>query len=424
MALILTSVIFLVTYTLIVTEKIPRAVAASFGAALLVLLGILTQETAIHHIDWNTLGLLIGMMIIVDLTKRSGVFGFLAIWVAKKVKGDPLRLLIALSLLTAILSAFLDNVTTVLLIVPVALAITETLKIPPIPFLLTQILASNIGGTATLIGDPPNIMISGPAKLSFGDFIVHLTPIALVVLIATLLGFYWVYRKQLTTDEASKAQLLQQNELDYIKDWKLLKISLTVLGFTILGFIFHSIIHVESATIALTGAMVLMILSHEEPEEVFLAIEWPTIFFFAGLFILVGGLVEVGILDRLATWSLGLTGGNPVFMAMLILWISAIASAFVDNIPFVATMIPLIQKLGDLGSLGPAEIQPLWWALALGACLGGNGTLVGASANVIVAGIAEKYGYPISYKQFFKVGFPFMLLSIVISSGYILLRYY
>lgn len=424
MTLILTSVIFFVTYAFIVLEKIPRAVAAASGAALLVLFGVLSQEAAIHHIDWNTLGLLIGMMIIVDITRRSGVFGFLAIWVAKMVEGNPVKLLLALSLLTAVLSAFLDNVTTVLLIVPVAIAIADTLKIQPMPFLLTQILASNIGGTATLIGDPPNIMISGPAGLSFGDFILNLVPVVIIVLAVTLLGFYWVFRRDLTTDQASIAKLMQQNELEYIKDWALLKKSLIVLGLTILGFILHSVLHVESATIALTGAMLLMILSHEEPEEVFLGIEWPTIFFFAGLFILVGGLVEVGILDHVANWSLGLTGGDPLMMAMLILWISAIFSAFVDNIPFVATMIPLIQKLGDIGGLAPNELQPLWWALALGACLGGNGTLVGASANVIVAGIAEKNGYPISYKGYLKIGFPFMIVSIIISTVYILLRYY
>ena len=424
MTLILTCVIFLVTYAFIVLEKIPRAVAAASGAALLVLFGVLSQETAIHHIDWNTLGLLIGMMIIVDITRRSGVFGFLAIWVAKKVEGNPIKLLLALSLLTAILSAFLDNVTTVLLIVPVAIAIADTLKIHPTPFLLTQILASNIGGTATLIGDPPNIMISGPAGLSFGDFIINLAPPVIIILAVTLLGFYFVYRRELTTDQESIEELMKQNELEYIKDWALLKKSLLVLGLTILGFILHSVLHVESATIALTGAMLLLILSHEDPEEVFLAIEWPTIFFFAGLFILVGGLVEVGVLDRVANWSLSLTGGDPLLMAMLILWISAIFSAFVDNIPFVATMIPLIQKLGALGDFGPEEIKPLWWALALGACLGGNGTLVGASANVIVAGIAEKNGYPITYKQFLKIGFPFMIVSVIIATGYILLRYY
>ena len=424
MVTILTGIVFLATYALIVTEKIPRAVAAAAGASVLVLFGVLSQETAIHHIDWNTLGLLIGMMIIVDLTKRSGVFGFLAIWVAKNVKADPVKLMLALSALTAVLSAFLDNVTTVLLVVPVTLAITDTLKLNPIPLLLTQIMASNIGGTATLIGDPPNIMIAGPAGLSFGDFLINLAPAAIIILFVTLYFFYLIYRKQLHTTEEAKADLMQQNEWEEIKDWRLLKRSLFVLALTILGFALHSIIHVETAAIALSGAMLLMILAHEEPEEVFLAIEWPTIFFFAGLFVLVGGLVEVGILDRLAQISLDLTGGNLMTMALLILWLSAISSAFVDNIPFVATMIPLIQKVAAMGGLGPEAVEPLWWALALGACLGGNGTIVGASANVIVAGIAEKNGYRISYMQYLKNGFPLMILSIIISTGYILLRYY
>ncbi|RJE48799.1 MULTISPECIES: ArsB/NhaD family transporter [unclassified Dehalobacter] len=424
MTLILTLVIFVATYALIVTEKIPRAVTAALGACLLILLGVFPQKTAVEHIDWNTLGLLIGMMIIVDLTRRSGVFGFLAIWVAKKVKGNPIRLLISLAILTAILSAFLDNVTTVLLIVPVSIVIAETLKLNPMPFLITQILASNIGGTATLIGDPPNIMIAGPAELTFMDFMVNLTPVTIVILAVTLLGFYFLYRKKLKTDQESIALLLSQNEYDYIKDWAQLKRSLAVLALTIVGFMLHAVIHVETATIALAGGMLLMVLSREEPEEVFLAIEWPTIFFFTGLFVLVGGLVEVGVLDKIAEWSLGLTGGVPVVMAMLIVWLSAIFSAFVDNIPFVATMIPLIQKIGVLGGLTPEQLQPLWWSLALGACLGGNGTIVGASANVIVSGIAEKNGYPISYKKYFLIGFPFMLLSIVIASAYILLRYY
>lgn len=424
MTLILTLVIFVATYALIVTEKIPRAVAAALGACLLILLGVFPQETAVEHIDWNTLGLLIGMMIIVDLTRRSGVFSFLAIWVAKKVKGNPIRLLISLAILTAILSAFLDNVTTVLLVVPVSIVIAETLKLNPIPFLITQILASNIGGTATLIGDPPNIMIAGPAELTFMDFMVNLAPVAIVILAVTLLGFYFLYRQKLKTDKESITLLLSQNEYDYIKDWAQLKRSLAVLSLTIVGFMLHAVIHVETATIALAGGMLLMVLSHEEPEEVFLAIEWPTIFFFTGLFVLVGGLVEVGVLDKVAEWSLGLTGGVPVVMAMLIVWLSAIFSAFVDNIPFVATMIPLIQKIGVLGGLTPEQLQPLWWSLALGACLGGNGTIVGASANVIVSGIAEKNGYTISYKKYFLIAFPFMLLSIVIASAYILLRYY
>ena len=424
MSIVLAIGIFLFSYFFIITEKIPRSIVAVFGATLLIVFGVLDQETAIHHIDWNTLGLLIGMMVIVDLTRRSGIFTFLAIWVSKKVKGDPLLLMLSLSLLTALLSALLDNVTTVLLIVPVAISIADQLEVDPIPFLFSQIIMSNIGGTATLIGDPPNIIIAGQTGLSFMDFIINLTPIVLVIIAVTLYIFYLMYRKKLVTKEEFKAKLMTQNEWDHIKDYALLKKSLLVLSVVILAFTLHSVLHLQTATIALSGAMLLMIWTHEEPEEVFLAIEWPTLFFFAGLFVLVGGLIEVGVLDRLAEWSMGLTQGDPLLMAMLILFISAILSSFLDNIPFVATMIPLIQKLSELSQFSPEQTQPLWWALALGACLGGNGTIVGASANLIVAGIAEKNGIKIHYMQFLKVGLPLMIVSIVISAVYLLLRYY
>lgn len=416
--------LFIFSYFFIITEKIPRAVSAVFGASLLIISGVLTQAKAIHYIDWNTLGLLIGMMIIVDLTRRSGIFTFLAIWVSKKVKGDPLLLMLSLSLLTALLSALLDNVTTVLLIVPVALSIADQLEVDPLPFLFSQILMSNIGGTATLIGDPPNIMIAGQTHLSFMNFIVNLTPVILIIVIVTLYIFYLLYRHKLVTKEHLKTKLMLQNEWDHIKDFALLRKSLAILGFVILAFSLHSVLHLETATIALSGAMLLMIWTHEEPEDVFLSIEWPTLFFFAGLFVLVGGLIEVGVLDRLAVWSMSMTQGDPLLMTMLILFISALLSSFLDNIPFVATMIPLIQKLALLSQFTPAQTQPLWWALALGACLGGNGTLVGASANLIVAGIAEKSGIKIRYIQFLKVGFPIMILSVLISAGYLVLRYY
>ena len=346
--------IFLFSYLFIISEKVPRAVIAVFGATLLIMTGVLTQEKAIHHIDWNTLGLLIGMMVIVDLTRRSGIFTFLAIWISKKVKGDPLLLMLALSLLTAFLSALLDNVTTVLLIVPVTLSIADQLEVDPIPFLFSQIIMSNIGGTATLIGDPPNIIIAGQTGLSFMDFIINLTPVILVIIIVTLYLLYLIYRRKLVTKEELKAKLMVQNEWDHIKDFVLLKKSLIVLGLVISGFSLHSILHLETATIALSGAMLLMIWVHEEPEEIFLAIEWPTLFFFAGLFVLVGGLIEVGVLDRLAEWSMGLTMGDPLLMAMLIIFISAILSSLLDNIPFVATMIPLIQKLAVLSQFTPA----------------------------------------------------------------------
>lgn len=417
--------IFLLTYFFIITEKIQRTIVAVLGASLLIILGIVTQEKALHYIDWNTLGLLIGMMIIVELIRRSGFFAFLAIWVSKKINGDPLLLMLAFSLLTALLSALLDNVTTVLFIVPVAYSISEQLEVNPLPFLFSQIIMSNIGGTATLIGDPPNIMIAGQAGLSFMDFLLNLTPIVLIILIVTLCIFYLIYRRSLVTQEKLKAKLMAQNEYDQIKDYDLLKKSLLILGLVILGFSLHSLLHLETATIALSGAMLLMLWSHEEPAEIFLVMEWPTLFFFAGLFVLVGGLIEVGVLDRLAMWSMSLTHGDPLFMTMLILFISALFSSFLDNIPYVATMIPMIQKFALLAQLTPAQTQPLWWALSLGACLGGNGTLVGASANLIVAGIAEKSGnLKIRYLHFLKVGFPLMILSIVLSAVYLLIRYF
>ncbi|GAV21824.1 SLC13 family permease [Carboxydothermus pertinax] len=416
--------VFLATYALIISEKLHRAIAALLGGTLLIVLGIVTQKEAIHHIDWNTLGLLIGMMIIVGITRKTGVFQYLAVKAVKWAKGEPIYILIALATVTAFLSAFLDNVTTVLLIVPVTFTITDRLKVNPIPFLISQVLASNIGGTATLIGDPPNIMIGSQTHLDFLDFLKNLTPVIIVIHIVTMFLFYLIYHKEFKVPGELKKKLLELNELDEIKDFALLKKSLFVLGLVILGFILHGVLGLESATIALFGAALLLTITGDEPEEVLLTVEWPSIFFFLGLFIVVGGLVETGVIDRVARWSLEATRGNFTLTGMLILWLSAIASAFVDNIPFVATMIPLIQKMGALAHMTPQALEPLWWALSLGACLGGNGTVIGASANVIVAGLAEKNGYPISFIGFLKIAFPLMLVSIIISMGYLLLFYF
>ncbi|ABB14921.1 SLC13 family permease [Carboxydothermus hydrogenoformans] len=416
--------VFFATYTLIISEKLHRAIAALLGGTLLIVLGVLSQEKAIHHIDWNTLGLLIGMMIIVGITKKTGVFQYLAVKAVKWAKGEPVYILIALATVTAFLSAFLDNVTTVLLIVPVTFTITDRLGINPIPFLISQVLASNIGGTATLIGDPPNIMIGSQTHLDFLDFLKNLTPVIIVIHIVTMFLFYLIYYKEFKVPGELKKKLLELNELDEIKDFALLKKSLFVLGLVILGFILHGALGLESATIALFGAALLLTITRDEPEEVLLTVEWPSIFFFLGLFIVVGGLVETGVIDRVARWSLEATKGNFTLTGMLILWLSAITSAFVDNIPFVATMIPLIQKMGALAGMTPQALEPLWWALSLGACLGGNGTIIGASANVIVAGLAEKNGYPISFISFMKLAFPLMLVSVVISMVYLLLFYF
>lgn len=419
---ILAIAIFLIAYALIISEKIHRTIVAMIGGALMVILGIVSQETAIHHIDFNTLGLLIGMMIIVNITAETGLFKFVAIWAAKKAKGRPLAILLVLMLLTAIGSAFLDNVTTVLLMVPVTFSITRQLRVNPIPFLITQIIASNVGGTATLIGDPPNIMIGSAVKeLTFMAFIQNLMPIALLILVILIPIFILLFRKQIKTTPELMQSIMDLDEKELLTDRKLLIKCLTVLGLTIIGFFIHQLVHIESATVALAGAFLLLLLTGEHMlEEAFAKVEWPTIFFFIGLFILVGGLIETGVIATLAEKAVALTGGNVTSTSMLILWLSAIASAFIDNIPFVATMIPMIQ---DMGSMGVSNLEPLWWSLALGACLGGNGTLIGASANLIVAGMAAKEGYTLKFTTFMKYGFPIMILSVILASGYVYLRY-
>lgn len=413
--------IFLVVYTLIIIEKIHRTIIVVVGATAVIALGLITQEEAISAIDFNTIGLLVGMMIIVGITRRSGVFEYLAIQSAKLAGGRPLVILTALAVITAVLSAFLDNVTTVLLIVPVTYTITDRLGISPIPFLFTEILSSNIGGTATLIGDPPNIMIGSATGLGFMDFLINLSLPVLLILSITVAVLLLFYRKNLQTSNEYIESILQLDAKDYIKEWAILKKSLFVLGLTILGFLLHQALHLESATVALLGAAVLMLLTAEEPEETLLAVEWPTIFFFIGLFVLVGSLEVNGVIDYIAHKSLQYTGNSVPATGMLVLWLSAIGSAFMDNIPFVATMIPLLQTISCMTNL---PMESIWWSLALGSCLGGNGTLIGASANVIVAGIAERYGSPFKFVDYLKVGFPLMILSILISSVYLFLFYW
>ncbi|MFC0213485.1 ArsB/NhaD family transporter [Paenibacillus chartarius] len=414
--------IFLLTYGMIIAEKVHRTIVAMIGGVLMVVLGIIDQESALHHIDFNTLGLLVGMMIIVSITAETGLFKYLAMISAKKAGGDPVRIMLYLALITAVGSAFLDNVTTVLLMVPVTLSITRQLQVPPVPYLITQILASNIGGTATLIGDPPNIMIGSAVKeLTFMAFIYNLAPFVVVLMAVILPIFVLLFRKQIQTTPELKQSIMAVDEKALITDRKLLIKSLSVLGLTVIGFFLHQLLHLESATVALAGGFLLLLLTGEHAmEEAFTKVEWTTIFFFVGLFVLVGGLVETGVISKLAAQAIELTGGNPAATSMLILWLSAIASAFLDNIPFVATMIPMIQEMGNMGV---SNLEPLWWSLALGACLGGNGTLIGASANLIVAGMSAKEGYPIRFVTFMKYGFPLMLLSIGMATVYIYLRY-
>ncbi|WP_113660449.1 ArsB/NhaD family transporter [Thermoflavimicrobium daqui] len=426
---ILAILIFIVIYTFIITEKFNRAILALIGASSMVIIGIIDIEKAFtHYIEWETITLLIGMMILVGITNKTGIFQYLAVKTAKISKGNPIRILISLSLLTAVASAFLDNVTTVLLIVPVTLSITKMLEVNPIPFLISEILASNIGGTATLIGDPPNIMIGSENKhLTFNAFLFNLAPIVIVILVITLFLLYLIYRRKLRVEEHKMQRVMELDEKEYIQDAVLLKKSLFILAFTIVGFILHSIIHIEASVIAITGATLLMLfgLKSEEVDDAFQSVEWVTIFFFAGLFTLVGGLQEVGVIKYLASQLLDITNGNIPFAAILILWGSGIASAFIDNIPFVATMIPLINDMAaHLGlSIDSPQINALWWSLALGACLGGNGTIIGASANVVVADLAAKNGQSLGYIEYLKIAAPLTLLALLISHIYVYLRY-
>lgn len=410
-------ILFLIVYGIIISEKIHRTIIALFGAALLLVLGILAQSEAIGCIDFNTIGLLTGMMIIVGITRKSGIFEYMAIKAANLAKGEPVKILIALSVVTAVASALLDNVTTVLLMVPVTISICKALEINPVPVFITEIMASNIGGTATLIGDPPNIMIGSAAPLGFMDFVINLTPVVIVIFIVTIFLLKLIFKDQLKTSEENKAKIRAMNPIDAIKDRVILKKSLSVIGLVIIGFVTHQYLGLESATIALSGAALLLLLTRENPDEILHTVEWTTLFFFIGLFILVGGLEKVGIIESMARQAVALTHGNLTATTILILWFSAIASAFVDNIPFVATFIPLIKEIGAISHM---SIAPLWWALSLGACLGGNGTIVGASANVIVSGMSAREGHPITFLGYMKIAFPLMLVSIAISTIYLL----
>jgi Na+/H+ antiporter NhaD/arsenite permease-like protein len=424
--------LFLLTYALILTERLNRAVVALSAACLMILGGVLTQQAAFEGVDFNTLGLLTGMMVIVGITKNSGVFQYLAIWAAKRVNAEPWGILVMLVLVTAVLSALLDNVTTVLLIVPVTLLITDALKLNAYPYLFAEIFASNIGGTATLIGDPPNIMIGSAVGLSFNDFLFNLAPIALVILVAMLIPFYLIWGRGLTATQERRQKVMNYRERDAISDTRLLRQSLFVLALVLAGFILGHDVGLQPATVAMSGAALLLILDNlprsadkqsSAVHKAFCEVEWVTIFFFIGLFIVVYGLESTGLLEMLAREVVELTGGDRAVTAIAIMWVSAVASAIVDNIPFVATMIPLIESME--ASFGGAEqLMPIWWALALGSCLGGNGSLVGASANLIVAGFAERSGQAIRFLPFMLMAFPLMLLSILVSSVYLLLRYF
>jgi len=416
------AVIFLVCYALIITEKINRTVIALCGAIVMIILGIVDFHLSYTvHIHWETIFLLLGMMILVGVTNRSGAFNYIAIRTAQSAKGNPVKILTRLAILTAIGSAFIDNVTTVLLIAPISIAIANTLRINPTPFLITEILICNIGGASTLVGDPPNIMIGVAAGLSFNDFFIHITPIIIVLVFITIVFLKRYFAKHLHVDEQYKRKLMETNPKDYISDSALAKKSLFVFILTVLGFFTHQLFHLEPAVVALSGGTLLLLIGTKEKdlEAVFHSVEWLTIFFFAGLFVLVGGLVETGIIPMLATWMIQITGGNLVSTSFILLWGAGLASAFVDNIPLVATMIPLVQDMAAQLALAPVEVYTLWWSLAIGACLGGNGTLIASSANLLVASVAAREGTPISFIDFLKVSVPVTLITLAIGTVYV-----
>ncbi|MDC8447799.1 MAG: ArsB/NhaD family transporter [Nitrospira sp.] len=438
-SLTLALLIFVVCYVLIMTERLHKTIVALFGSALMISLGVVSQEEAFYShefgVDYNVVFLLIGMMVIVNIVRETGLFEVLAIWAAQRADARPFRLLVLLAVLTAALSAMLDNVTTVLLMAPVTLAIAKRLELNPIAFLMTEALASNIGGTATLVGDPPNIMIASKAELGYLDFLIVLGPIVVIIMVVFLTVLWLIFGRTMTVAPHLREAVLALSSREFVPDDAFLRRCLFLLAVVNVGFCVHSFVHLEPATIALLGASLFMVIGHarrkpEDTEELtYLAeVEWKTIFFFIGLFILVGGLVKVGVIRYLADQLVTVTRGNLTGSTMAVLWGSAILSAAVDNIPYVAAMNPLIVDLAR--SLHPEmtdyvalvhqpDIIPLWWALALGACLGGNGTIIGASANVVIVDIARKSGYRITFWQFFKFGFPVMIGSVALSAVYL-----
>lgn len=439
------AIVFVLAFIAIVSEKVDKTKVALLAGTTMIILPILTQSDAFHShrfgVDYNVVFLLVGMMMIVNMAGKSGIFEWAAIRSAKLGRGNPIAIMVIFSIFTAVSSAFLDNVTTVLLLAPVTLLIADELEVDPIPFLICEALASNIGGTATLIGDPPNIIISSRAGLGFMDFIWNLAPIVVIMMIAFTLVTFFLFRNKLSVDPANKKRIMEMNESKLVKDKSLAWKSLGVLGVVIAAFALHGVLHVEPATVALIGASVLLLIGKQDVHEILAEVEWPTIFFFIGLFIMVGGIVKVGIIEDISQLVIDITkpSKDDMFVtSMVMLWFSGVFSAVVDNIPYVATMSPLVLDmansvyhggLGDPASLPPETVHnsvlmPVWWSLALGSCLGGNGTPIGASANVIVLGIAKKSGTHISFLRFMAYGVPTMILSLLFSTVYIYLRYY
>ncbi len=425
----ISAAILLISYVFIATEKIPKATVALLGAVITILLGLLSQTKYIdgninnlyfiNYIDFNVIFLLVSMMIIVNIATKSGMFNWVANELLKHTKGKPIRILFVLGLFTAITSAFLDNVTTVILIMPITFYIAKKLDINPIPYLMTEIFSSNIGGTATLIGDPPNIIIGSAAGLSFMDFIKELTGIVFVILIAVLIILSLFFKKQLITTEEKMASIAQIDNSHTITNKALLIRSLIVLIAVIVGFVLHDITHIETSVTAMLGASILLLF--EKPSDLFKEVEWNTIFFFIGLFIIIGGLEASGGIALMAKWILTVTQGSEKATALLILWGSGFISGIIDNIPYTATMTPMILEIEKV--MGQAYAEPLWWCLSLGACLGGNMTIIGAAANVIVSETSAAHKHPISFMSFMKYGVIIMITSLVLSSIYIYLRF-
>jgi Na+/H+ antiporter NhaD/arsenite permease-like protein len=412
-------VVFVATYALIATERIHKTIAAMAGGTAMVLLGIVSQEEAFEHIDFNVIFLLAGMMILAGIVRKTGVFGWMAVRAARFAGGDPYRILVVMCVITAVASALLDNVTTVVLVGPITLFLAARLGMNPMPFIIAEILASNIGGLGTLIGDPPNILIGSAADLDFLSFALNMGPLAAINLVGFLVAARWLFRSELSLDPEQRDALLALDEREMIANPRLLRQSVVVLGLTLIGFLVHGPLGYEPATVALTGAVVLMIVAREDPHEILREVEWPTLFFFIGLFMLIAGVIEIGLIDAIASALISVTGGTLELGAFVILWLSAILSGVIDNIPYTATMIPVVAEMSK-----PHEpSQALWWALAAGADLGGNFTIIGASANVILASMSEREGHPITFGTFLRYAVPVTLGSILISTAYIWLRY-
>lgn len=411
--------VFLIVILLIISERVHRTAAAMAGAMVLILTGVMSADKALSYIDFNTIGVLVGMMIFVAIVRRSGMFEYIAVRAAKAVHGDPWKIMVAFTLITAVLSAILDNVTTVLLVGPMSIAIARMLKIDPVPFLMGQILASNVGGTATLIGDPPNIMIGSAAHLSFMDFLDNTGFVVLFILAVLILLMKIVYEKKIELGTVDTGAIEKLDPSKSITNRALMKKGIIVLICVIVGFMFHDKLGIESSVIALTAAAVMLIIGREDVNEAIQDVEWTTILFFMSLFVVVGGLTETGIIKELASKIIDATNGHPMVTMLVLLWASALLSSILDNIPFVATLIPLILAMQADG----IDVTSFWWAISLGACLGGNGTMIGASANVVLSDISTKHGYPITFKSYLKVGMPFMLLSIVISTVFLVVKF-